>query len=124
MSSFHRSLSGLELGLRWTARLLAAGLVGLVLLIYVGEGGPNPFNLSALEAVQKTLFLTACVGLVVAWRWQFAGGVLSTVAMVLFLTIEFEVTGGFPKGLVFDLMLVASILFLVCGLLRTYRPKS
>jgi hypothetical protein len=117
MSSLSLSASALEAGLRWTARLLAAGLVGLVLVIFIGEGF-NPVNLSPIEALQKTFFLACCAGMVIAWRWPLLGGAISTGGMVLFFAVEFAVTGGFPKGWVFHLMLLPGILFLMSGLLR------
>jgi hypothetical protein len=76
-------------------------LVGFVLVILIGEGGFNPLKLRPVEAVQMTLFLTTCVGLVIAWRWPFVGGAISTGGVLLFFAVEFAVTGGFPKGLVF-----------------------
>ena len=120
MSSAPLPLSVLESGLRWTARLLAAGLVGLVLLIYVGEGF-NPLNLTAMEALQHALFLAACVGLVAGWRWPFVGGAMSTSGMLLFFAVEFALTGNFPRGPVFHLMLLAGLLFLLSGLVRRRR---
>ncbi len=123
MSSPHGPPSVLGLGLRWAARLLGAGLVGLVLLIYVGEGF-NPFRLTATEALQHALFLTTCVGLVVSWRWPLVGGAMSTGGMLLFLSVEFAVTGRFPKGVVFHLMLLAGILFLLGGSLGRRRSAG
>jgi len=121
MSTLHASSSALRVGLRWTARLLGVGLVSLVLVIFVGEGGFNPFKLSPLEALQMTLFLTTCFGLVVAWRWQVIGGAISTGG-ILFLAVEFWATGGFSKLTVFYLMLLSGILFVVSGLVS--RPRS
>jgi hypothetical protein len=121
MTSRHPSPSGLEAGLRWTARLLAAVVVGFVLMTLVGEGGFNPLKLRSVEAVQMTLFLTTCVGLVISWRWPFVGGGMSMGAMLLFFAVEFAVTGGFPKGLVFSLMLLPG-LFLLSGFIsRAWR---
>jgi hypothetical protein len=60
----------------------------------------------------RTLFLTACVGLVIGWRWPVVGGAISTGGMLRF-AVEFAVTGGFPKGLVFPLMLLPGLLFLL-----------
>jgi hypothetical protein len=113
----------LEVGLRWTARLLAAGLVGLVLLIYVGEGF-NPLRLTATEALQHALFLATCVGLVVGWRWPLVGGALSTGGMLLFFAVEFALTGRPPRGPVFHLMLLAGLLFLLGGLMRRRRAAQ
>lgn len=103
----------LEATLRWTARLLAAALVGLVLLILIGEGGFNPVMLSPVEAILMALFLITCLGLVIAWRWPLTGGVLSTVGILGFYAIEFAMKGRFPGGPVFPLMLLAGILFLL-----------
>jgi len=118
MSSLRLSPSGLEAGLLWTARLLAAFLVGLVLVILIGEGGFNPFKLRQVEAIQMILFLTTCVGLIVAWRWPLVGGVISTGGMLLFFAVEFAVAGRLPNGLVFPLMLLSGILFLLSAFIR------
>jgi hypothetical protein len=112
--SVHVSRSGLEAGLRWTARLLGAALLGLVLVIYIGEGGFNPLRLTPVEAIQKTLFFTTCIGLTIAWRWPLIGGAISTGGILLFLTVEVAVTGRLP-GLVFHLMLLSAVLFLLSG---------
>jgi hypothetical protein len=114
VSSLPSTPSGLEAGLRWTARLLGALLVVLVLVILIGEGF-NPLKLRPVEAIQMTLFLTTCIGLVIAWRWPFIGGAISTGGILLFFAVEFAVTGSFPKGLVFHLMLLAGLLFLLSG---------
>jgi hypothetical protein len=113
MNSLHLSSSGLEAGLRWTARLLGALLVCLVFVMFIGEGGLNPLKLRPVEAIQMTLFLSACIGLVIAWCWPFTGGAISTGGILLFFAVEVAVTGKFPNGLVFHLMLLPGILFLL-----------
>ena len=117
MKTLHASLFGLEVGLRWTARVLSALLVGIVLLILVGEGF-NPLRLKGLEPVEMALFWTACVGMVVAWRRPVAGGALSLGGMALFFAVELAVTGGLPRALFLYLMLLPGILFLVDGFIR------
>jgi hypothetical protein len=123
MTCAHLTPSALVVGLRWTARLLGAGLVGLVLLIYVGEGF-NPFRLTATETLQHALFLTTCIGLLVGWRWPLVGGAMSTGGMLLFLSVEFAVTARFPKGPDFHLMLLAGILFLLSGFVMRRRSAG
>jgi hypothetical protein len=120
MRSLHSSPSVLEWGLRWTARLLGAVLVVLVLMILIGEGF-NPLKLRPVEAIQMTLFLTTCIGLVIAWRWPLMGGAISTSGILLFFAVEFSVTGGFPKGLFFHLMLLSGLLFLLSGFISRRR---
>jgi hypothetical protein len=95
-------------------------MVVLVLVILIGEGF-NPLKLRPVEAIQMTLFLTTCIGLVIAWRWPLMGGAISTGGMLLFFAVEFAVTGSFPKGLVFHLMLVSGLLFLLSGFISRRR---
>ena len=118
MRSLHLSVAGLDIGLRWSARLLAAALVGLIVVMFMGEGGFNPLKLKPIEAIQMTLFFTACAGLVVGWRTPLVGGAISAGAMLLFLTVEFTVTRRFPPQLIFHLMLLAGILFLSSALVK------
>jgi hypothetical protein len=120
MTSLHPSASRLEAGLRWTARLLAAALVALVLVIFVGEGF-NPLNLKPTETIQMTFFLTTCVGMVLVWRWPVLGGVLAMAGILCFFVGEVILTGGFPKGLVFYLMLLTGLLLLLSGVLGRRR---
>jgi hypothetical protein len=109
--------SVLELGVHWTARLLTAALLAVILLIFIGEGF-NPLKLTKTEAVQMTFFFTACIGVVVAWRWALIGAAISTAGILLFIAVEFALTGWFPKGLFFYLMLLPGILFLSSAFLR------
>jgi hypothetical protein len=123
MSTFHMPLFGLEVTIRWIARLLSAFIIGVVLLIFIGERGPNPLKLSALEAVQMVFFVTTCIGMVVGWRWEFIGGIMATVGIVLFYATELATTGRFPHGL-FPLMLFPGMLFLMSGFLRRRRFQA
>lgn len=120
MRSLPVSLSRLGAGARWTARVLAAVLVGLVLVIFIGvtlDGGFHPLRLKGVEPLQMAFFWTACVGMVVAWRWELAGGALSLGAMALFFAVEFAVRGGLPRGLLLYLMPLPGTLFLLRALI-------
>jgi len=121
MRSLPVPLFRLETGVRWTARVLAALLVGLVLVFFVGltlDGGFHPIKLKGVEPLQMIFFWTATTGMVVAWRWPVIGGALSLGGMILFFAVEFTVRGGLPRGLVLYLMLLPGILFLVDGFIR------
>jgi hypothetical protein len=121
MRSLPVPLVRLEAGIRWTARVLTALLVGLVVVMFVGvtlDGGFHPLRLKGVEPIQMAFFWTGCVGMVVALRWQVIGGALSLAGMILFFAVEFAVRGGLPRGLLLYLMMVPGILFLLSAVVR------
>jgi len=121
MKSLPVPLVRLEVGVRWTARLLTALFVGLVLVMFGGatlEGGSTPLKLKGVEPIQMVFFWIACIGMVIAWRWQVVGGMLSLAGMILFFAVEFAVNGRLPRGLLLYLMLLPGILFMVDGFIR------
>jgi hypothetical protein len=130
MRSLSVPLIRLEVGVRWTARVLSALLVGLFLVPLVVnsiydvvhgfyEGGlPHAFWMKGVDPIQMICLWTACIGQVVAWRWPVTGGTLSLGGMILLFVIEFAVRGGLPGGLTLYLMLLPGILFLADGFIR------
>ena len=116
------SVWSMEMAIRWIARLLSAIVVGAVILIFIGERF-NPFKLSAVEAVQMIFFWTCCMGMLAAWRWELTGGSIATGAMVLFYITEYAITGHFPNGLAFRLLLLPGILFVLSGMIKSLRRK-
>jgi hypothetical protein len=130
MKSLPVSLLGLEIGVRWTARVLSALLLGLVLVPMVvnciydvvhgfyEDGVPHSLKLVGVEPIQTPFFWTACIGMVVAWRWSVIGGALSLGGMILLFAVAFAMSGELPGGLLVYLMLLPGILFMVDGLIR------
>ena len=116
MRSLPAPLFGFEAAVRWTARVLSALLVGLVLVMFIGlsiDAGFRPPRLTGVEIAQMIFFWTACIGMVVAWRWQVIGGALSLGGMVLFFAVEFAVIGRLAGRLVLYLMLLQGALFVL-----------
>jgi hypothetical protein len=109
---------------RWTARLLSAGLVGLFVLFFVGEGPPPFWPLSAHTLSLAALCL-CLAGLAIAWRAERLGGWLGLAGSVGFYAIDFVLSGyqRFPSGPVFPFTLVVPILFLLASWLER-RPRS
>ena len=124
MSSLHTPLFGLEIGIRWTARLLSAFFIGVVLLFLVGGGGLNPLQLSAREAVLMVFFFTIYIGMAVGWRCEGTGGIMVAVGMLSFYATELAATGRFPNGWFFPLMLLPGLLFLLSSFLRRRRLRE
>jgi hypothetical protein len=63
MKSIQSGSSALDVGLRWTARAVSVFLVGLVVAIFIGEGGFNPLTLTPSEAAQMVFFWSCCAGM-------------------------------------------------------------
>jgi hypothetical protein len=99
------------------ARGITVVLIGLILVIFIGEGF-NPLRLKGVEWIQMGFFWATCIGMVAAWRWPVVSGALSLAGMICFFAVESAVTGGLPHGPVFYLMLVPGILYLLSGFLR------
>jgi hypothetical protein len=125
MNQFSSPLPSLEVGMRWAARVLTVFLVGIVLLFLIGAGGFNRFTVSPVEAVMATLLVTTCIGMLIAWRWSFIGGVIVTSSILLYYAVDVLVRGGrFLTNPFFDLMLLAGILFMASALIKRHNVVS
>lgn len=99
-------------GARWIARILGLLIVGLVVVIMIGEGF-NPTKLSGGELVMSAAFLTALTGMVVLWRWEGIGGALVIGGMLAFYGLNFAASGRLPGGWVFPLCYLPGIFALL-----------
>lgn len=105
--------------LRWTARLSAVLIVGAFVVLLAGEvfsphSGP-PSNLR--EWFGLALITLACIGMVLAWRWEFHGAIISLAALVGFAAViaeqdMFLITGAIS---------IPPVLYLMDWLLRRIR---
>jgi len=103
---------------RWTARLLGAGLLGLLLMFLIGEGPPNPARLSPAENAMMVSLLVALAGFVLLWFREFPGGLASLGGIGAFYAIHFCSSFRFPGGWVFPLFFLPGLLALVSWSLR------
>jgi hypothetical protein len=81
MKSLTVPLPRLDAGVSWTARVLSALLLGLIFVPIVvnciydvahgfyEDGVPHALRVKGIEPIQMICFCTACIGMVVAWRW-------------------------------------------------------
>jgi hypothetical protein len=119
------AMSLFEAYLIWTARALAVLLAGMVLVFLIADGGLNPLRLTGREAALMACLMSTCSGLVLAWRWPFLGGLISTVGILLFYSIESIASQWrFFNNLYFNLMLVAGILFVLGALIKRRRSSG
>ena len=111
------------IAVRWAARITGLLLVGLVVLMMIGEGGPpniltQPFPVQ-VESVGMLLML---VGFLVGWRWRAIGGISAVTGFLLFLGTEFAVNGRPPGGAI-PLFVIPGILLLISAGLETYQRR-
>jgi hypothetical protein len=106
--------------LRWTARIWALVVVGIALLIVIGNlVSPNmsEADYAPIEnLIPLTLFLSV-LGLAVAWRWELAGGLINIGFFLGNLAVYWVINREFLEPFVIVLLsplFIPGLLFLVC----------
>jgi hypothetical protein len=102
---------------RWTARVIGIVMVGLTLIIAIGEGVPNLFTQPFVTQLGFLALTMVLFGILLAWRWELPGGTMSLVGWVLFILAE---RVNWQHSLFFILLGVPSLLFLGSAFLRRY----
>ena len=105
---------------RWTARVVGTVLVGLTLFIAIGEGMPNLFKQPFVIQIGFLALALVLSGILLAWRWEFLGGIMSLAGWVLFIVV---VRVSLRHSVFFILLGVPSLLFLGSSFLRRYHEK-
>src|SRR5437868_5864202 len=108
------------LALRWLARLSALVITGGFLLMVAGEMlSPHSNPPSHLrEWVGILLLASTCVGMLLAWRWELPGALLSLASLAAFTAVI-----AFRRHTVHIVLALPGLLFLVDWLLRR-RPAE
>ena len=123
MALGRRLLAAAALAARWSARILGAFLVGLVLLFAIGEGLPHFAAINLHLGMMFVAQLLCLIGFIVLWRWELPGGVLALIGIAAFYGLNYAASGKFPGGWVFPLFFVPGILSVVASLLDG-RPRA
>lgn len=105
---------------RWIARISAGLTAGLILIIFVGEGISEGFepllHLTTRETLMMVAFVAVWLGLVLGWRWELYGALLTIGGLIAFYLLDYLFSGTFPRGPFFFIFAAPSLLFLYCGL--------
>ncbi len=107
---------------RWSARISGLLLVGLVLLIIVGEGLPNPFRQPPAVQVEFLAMFLMLGGFLAGWRWELLGSALALGGVALFFLVEMVVNGRPPGGAI-PLFVVPGALLLASYAMSVMVPK-
>lgn len=110
--------SGALAFLKWAARALSVLSVGVILLFFVGEGF-DPSDVTLRQWAALLLFpIVVVAGMLIAWRHESLGGVVSVAGLAAFYLYSALLNGGTPRGLAFLVLSVPGFLFLLYGLAR------
>ena len=83
----------------WTGRVIAMALALMVIVLLVGEGGPNPFKSTLLQNLQHLAFIVLVpLTLIAGWRWPLAAGVVGAGTLLAFYVINFISSSRWPGG--------------------------
>jgi hypothetical protein len=103
---------------RIIARALSAIIVGFALVMFIGESMQSAKRASSapmtLDTIlQLTLFGIGLLGLVLAWKWELVGGILSLLAFIALFIVN-------PSALMIFIFPANAILFIFVA----YRSKA
>jgi hypothetical protein len=104
---------------RWTGRLAATAITGLLIAFLVGEGTPEVRELSDSELLGFGALFLMVLGTLVGWVRDLAGGLLLLAGYGAFALVEH----GWPP-LPFAVFFAAGLLLTASGILRRFRPAS
>ena len=108
--------------IRWTARISSIASVGLLLAFVMGEGiSPT----TQAERLGLLFFpLGVCVGMLIGWRKERLGGLITVGSLVFFYIVSISMTGELPKGWAWLAFAAPGFLFLVAGCWRGKRRAT
>ena len=95
---------------RWTALIFGTLMVLFFLAFFFGEGPPHLSELTAAENLQFAAIGALFLGLIVAWKWEGAGGFLALAGFVALVAIS----SNHLKLWVFDVPAVLAAVHIAC----------
>jgi hypothetical protein len=113
---------------RWIARVSAGFAAALILLFFIGEGligGFEPLlHMSVRETLMMVAFVILWLGLLLGWKWELYGGLLTVYGVVAFYLVDYLFTGTLPRVLLPLIFASPSLLFLYCGFQIRKKPEA
>ena len=104
---------------RWIARISAGFAAVLILLLFIGEGLTEGFepllHMSIRETLMMIAFIAVWLGLLLGWKWELYGGLLTACGIAAFYLVDYLFSGTFPKVLLPLIFALPGLLFLYCG---------
>ena len=113
---------------RWIARVSSGFAAALIVVIFIGEGLTEGFepllHLSVRETLMLVAFVAVWLGLLLGWKWELYGGLLTACGVAAFYLVDYLFSGTFPRGPYFLIFASPSLLFLYCGYQTRKKPGA
>ena len=114
--------------IRWIARISSGFAAALILLIFIGEGLTEGFepllHMSVRETLMMVAFISLWLGLLLGWKWELYGGLLTACGVVAFYLVAYLFSGTLPRVPFLLIFASPSLLFLYCGLQTRKKPGA
>jgi len=116
---------GWVIRVRWFARATSILSIGLLLLFIIGEGS-GPRAVASRQWIGLLFFpFGVVVGMLVAWKREALGSLLSIGSLVCFYIVyDFILSGGLPRGWAFPAFTSPAVLFLLTWLMETTMKRN
>lgn len=107
---------------RWIARIIGTLFVVVLVILAIEHRArlPNLLALSAISYVGLVGFALMVTGMLIGWRWELTGGILSLVGVLLLLEPT-RVNGRITWF--FAVMAAPGVLYLTSHLLRSHASR-
>ncbi|MHC4206936.1 MAG: DUF7670 domain-containing protein [Planctomycetota bacterium] len=113
---------------RWIARVSSGFSAALILLIFIGEGlirGFEPLlHMSVREFLMMVAFIALWLGLLLGWKWELCGGLLTVCGVASFYLVDYLFTGTLPGVLLPLIFALPGLLYLYCGFQTRKKPRA
>ena len=113
---------------RWIARISSGFAAAFILLFFIGEGLIGGFEPLLHMTIRETLMMVAFValwmGLLLGWKWELYGGLLTICGITAFYLVDYLFSGTLPRVPLPLIFASPCLLFLYCGLQTRKKPEA
>ena len=89
-----------EYAIHWIPRVMGTLLLLMLIVFAIGEGVPNPMKQPLVIKIEMISMFIMWLGLIIAWKSEFIGGILVLLGYTSFCGIEWQAPSiKFPFGL-------------------------
>ena len=114
--------------IRLIARISAGFSAALILLFFIGEGLTGGFepllHMTARETLMMVAFVAVWLGLLLGWKWELYGGLLTACGVTAFYLVDYMFTSTLPGVLLPLIFALPGLIFLYCGFQVRMKPEA